>query len=967
MKLRQYLDNFYRELLLFWGVFLISTLCASSLAREPSDGEWFTLSTPHFNVHHQAEQKLFAQTLAGYLEEAHQFYSGVFHEVPDTKTPVVVSFRTDDFNGFAQVFPYSRSVIFIANPNALSVVGETDNWIRTVAFHEYFHIVQLRIQGGVFKWLGMFWGNLFRPAQYLPRWLIEGSATWAETRTGKIGRGRSRYMEMIIRKGVEDKQIRSKSPRNLDDISLDRLSLGPIYWPSGVTPYLWGYLFFEELIQRSGNQKSPERVMGAWAKKAGRYVPFFVESAIKSATHEEIVPVWRSLVKRLYKTYRPILKKIKSKRLSKPRWQSESGGHSQAPLPVEYHSDGKLKTALGVADHREQGASLMRYDFSPSGEVTTVWMMTLDSAGTQMTKIPGTHRVLLSQILKTNEWQAISDLFEVDYISHEIWQITEGAHLVEPAVSTDGKNLVALQYQVDGNQILMKCPLAAPGDSSDPHKIEIQECSPFYRAKNFTRISQPTFGRGKYRDWIFFSLRNLKGQEYIFAKSLKGKLKRVTGRVVLGKNDFFRESYPRFSFDGGILSYEADYDGINQIYECTLGSGFPCRRLKRVTRTTGGNYEPEPLKNGGYFSLNYESTGFHFAHFSKNSLIDEKSISINRIPIPKTTAEKLFNHPPKEDFDKTTTILSATKRVKEGEVSEYFSLTEAWPQWWFGLATWNSEGDGSLDFFASTGGNDPLDRHSYSLAFGAFQNRYNFKLNYEYSKWEPTIVFDYAAGEAFKCKLPNLGHGFQCSFLSLLYPMNRWFLIAGGGVVKYPTRKKLVFGEDWSKDFIFGFGYKKVNAGRLAIAPQRGGKFETLFHYFPEQRFEPRGVTTVNTAELYLPGPFFGDGFKFHGSFAMALKSESQLRDETSRARFSFTKNDPFAIRGYREDPFFGRWFGKFGLDYTFQLTRFERGFVTLPLYARYLALTPFLEGGGQEIKEWIALPNTLFGPPGPN
>ena len=70
--------------------------------------DWKTLETPHFRIHHEAENKEYAQNLASIAERVHGKLSVWLTWQPKDKTEVVILDTVDASNGSASPFPYNN-------------------------------------------------------------------------------------------------------------------------------------------------------------------------------------------------------------------------------------------------------------------------------------------------------------------------------------------------------------------------------------------------------------------------------------------------------------------------------------------------------------------------------------------------------------------------------------------------------------------------------------------------------------------------------------------------------------------------------------------------------------------------------------------------------------------------------------------------------------------------------------------
>ena len=174
---------------------------------------------------------------------------------------IVLADAQDTPNGSATPVPYPLVTVRAAAPDGTDGFGNYDSWLRLVLSHELAHIVHLDRARGV----PAFGRKLLGRAPYLfpnaatPTWMIEGLATYEETRATAFGRGRDPDSRMVLRMAALD-----------DQLPIDRAVLGLDRWPGGGAPYLFGESFLRDLDERFG----PDTVTELTRVHSGRIIPF---------------------------------------------------------------------------------------------------------------------------------------------------------------------------------------------------------------------------------------------------------------------------------------------------------------------------------------------------------------------------------------------------------------------------------------------------------------------------------------------------------------------------------------------------------------------------------------------------------------------------------------------------------------------------------------------------------------------
>ena len=142
-----------------------------------------TLETPHFSIHfHQGEDSL-AGRLAAIAEDVWRKIERPLGTTPPSHTHVILVDQTELANGFATPVPYNTILVTAAWPRPSEFLGKTDDWLRLVFTHEFTHIVHLDRSVGWARFVRGIFGRMpiAFPNLYLPRWQLEGLATYHES------------------------------------------------------------------------------------------------------------------------------------------------------------------------------------------------------------------------------------------------------------------------------------------------------------------------------------------------------------------------------------------------------------------------------------------------------------------------------------------------------------------------------------------------------------------------------------------------------------------------------------------------------------------------------------------------------------------------------------------------------------------------------------------------------------------
>ena len=267
------------------GSALLGSVPERSAAQDaPPDSDWRMMETRHFRVTFPRGLEELAGRAAVLAEEARSDLEREFLPAPEGIVDILLTDHTDYANGFARYFPSNRITIYARPPVDLPGLGYYDDWLRLVIIHELAHVVHLdrtgtaigRAARRVFGRVAAPWP--FFPGTALPRWAIEGLATWYESELTGTGRVHGTFHEAVVRTAALEGrfegigQVQGTSPA----------------WPAGGRPYSYGSLFFDHLLDLYG-----EEGMAAFAEAvAGQWVPYRLDAAGRKAFGVSFSEAW---------------------------------------------------------------------------------------------------------------------------------------------------------------------------------------------------------------------------------------------------------------------------------------------------------------------------------------------------------------------------------------------------------------------------------------------------------------------------------------------------------------------------------------------------------------------------------------------------------------------------------------------------------------------------------------------------
>jgi hypothetical protein len=400
-------------------------------------GAMRTLSTPHLRVHVRAGQEALGRRAAAIAEEA---YALLARELVPPAGPIdmLIADNVDYSNGFAQVFPTNRVVIYAVPPVASTELRFHDDWLQLVITHELAHIFHIDRAGGLWRagrWL--FGRNpLLFPNAFTPSWVKEGLAVHYESLLTGSGRLVSTESRTVARAAARDDALPP----------IRRWSLATSRFPQGQTAYGYGALLMDRSARIGGDSSMRRFVDGT----ATFPVPFLLNRASRRA--------FGTSFSAQFATMRDSLQQLAAgldttgdtpwRMIAADGFNAESPRWRSADTLQWVASNGRDVTGLFVAD---------------VGAITS-----RAAGGQQAARDIAVHRVARRNGLDVNApWSAGRTVFAQSdfrdpyvfrsdlYVGHgdDEHRLTHGARLSQPDVRRDG-TIVALQLKAASTDLV---------------------------------------------------------------------------------------------------------------------------------------------------------------------------------------------------------------------------------------------------------------------------------------------------------------------------------------------------------------------------------------------------------------------------------------------------------------------------------------------------------------------------------
>ena len=532
--------------------------------------------------------------------------------------------------------------------------------------------------------------------------------------------------------------------------------------------------------------------------------------------------------------------------------------------------------------------------------------------------------IVVAEIDATRSTNLFADLYHLDLHNGKKTQLTHGGRYLFAAWSPDGQQIAAVHNS--GGQSALHL-LDASGklletlwQGTDHTVLGALDWSP-----DGQQLALPVWRRD--------SLWNLEG--FSLADRQWRMLTRTPGI----------ETTPRYSRDGQSLLFSADYDGVYNIHRLDLRSG----KIDTLSNLIGGAFAPMEAPDG---------SGLYFTG------IGARGFDLYFLPAPQLRPT-LYTVP----ASKPAAPIAAN--AVSGEITDYSPLPRIAPTWWL---PWLAFSDERSELGFTTAGNDPLNRHNYSLALARDVKNDWFvgRIGYLYDRWNPTLKLS-AERQVISLRDSNDKpvHFRDSDSLTLeaLWPFfrydRRWALHAGL-VSETESDKHILPGfapQPTIRDQLLGIAVSYDSSRRYAraISPSNGRQLRLVAEDNDLLRSDSSGqVYTLDWRE-------FIDLSGEHVLAAHMVAGWSSDRPRPFRLGGSLSDSRPsdpraaalgptgalfnrrlYALRGYSEGVYdlIGRRMGLLEVEWRFPIALIERGWMAPPIGVHRLHGTVFFNTG---------------------
>jgi len=533
-------------------------------ASYPPELHFRTLSTDRVSVHFHQGEEVVAREAAALATDIIRKHEQRYHQTVG-RVQIVLVDAEDDSNGFATPVPYSMVTLHAVAPTGADSFGNHEGWLRLALSHELAHVVHLEEAHGLWRFGRHLLGRapfLF-PNTLAMSWMIEGLATFEETRLTAFGRGRDPDSQMVVRTAALERRFPG------EDQAIYALDA----WPGGDTPYVFGEQFLQRLSDQGGEETLPRLAR----QHSTQIIPFLDGRTVKKVTGEGMDRQWKAWAEQSFEVFRRAAEERARSGVTEMRPLTTRGIRQGSP---HFSPDGSWiayssSTLTGFPELR-----LVRAD--GSGDHALAWR----NGGSGLAWTPDGREIVFAELQVWRTFSIFGDLSAVDPASGRVRRLTRGVRASDPDVSPDGRTVVFARKL---------------GDRSDLFTVGIDGRG----LKRLTRSAEAVEWSGPH-----FSPR---GDAIVAARLLPGgwlDLVRVdpeTGAVAQLTQDRAKDVEPTFTPDGETVVFRSDRDGVSNLYALRLAD----RSLRRVTNLESGAFEPCVSPDGRTVAFSsYSSRGY---------------------------------------------------------------------------------------------------------------------------------------------------------------------------------------------------------------------------------------------------------------------------------------------------------------------------------------------------------------------
>jgi hypothetical protein len=403
-------------------------------------GRLRTLTTAHLRVHYPAALDSLARVAARHGEAAWQQFAASL-AAPHGRVDLLLQDNTDVSNGFAQVFPSNRVVIFAVPPVASRELRFHDDWLRLVITHELAHIFHIDRSRGLWRAGRWVFGRnpLFFPNSLAPSWVKEGLAVHYESAFTGSGRAVSTEFPVLADAAARDSALPPVA----------RWSLATTRFPRGQTAYAYGSQLMARAVQAAADSGDTTALRQYVDGTAAFVVPFALGTQSRRAFGVSFADLARRWQDSLMAQHRAVSTASASAASAVGAWEvvSDAGFYAMAPRWLT------ADTLLWSASNGREVSGVYVHDLRTGHTRREAWRNSLDVQAPQLGQANG--RTVFAQLERRDPYVLHSDLYE--RVNGRDRRLTVGARLSAPDVRADG-HIVAVQVMPGSTRLVRVAP-----------------------------------------------------------------------------------------------------------------------------------------------------------------------------------------------------------------------------------------------------------------------------------------------------------------------------------------------------------------------------------------------------------------------------------------------------------------------------------------------------------------------------
>jgi hypothetical protein len=495
---------------------------------------------------------------------------------------------------------------------------------------------------------------VFFPAFYQPRWVIEGLATYYESRLTGAGRAYGSSFDMLLNNDADAGDFRTIDAAD---------GLAPI-WPAGNAPYAYGGFYFRDIAEQRGDS-----AIANFARRGAARLPYTLNWAAPD-TGVTLTGSWNEW-SAAFET------------LAAARADSLRGLGLTVGVPMS-----GLAWSVSSPRYSPDGSRLAFTYITPRDDPATAIVDAASGALVRRSRRNGSGTntwardgqvLYLNQVEFAGRYEAYSDLYTLNAGDGAERRLTRAARYSSPDLSPDGQTMVAVETREGTNRLVL----------IDSETMETRPLGEFAGGVNWEHPRWSPDGR------------RIAAERWLE--------KRIVDLVVLDRQgeviwqvtrDEASDVTPAWSPDGRFLVWASDRDGAFDIYAVdAAGNGSDATGFWRVTRSLNGASDPDVSPDGRWMAY----TGLY-----------PEGVRVERIAFD--TAAWEAAGPNRRSLRQPVTAGSGSQ-VGDTTVRSYSPFPSLWPKSWFPLV-FDLNSDAGTFIGVSTFGTDDIRRHSYGIVAG---------------------------------------------------------------------------------------------------------------------------------------------------------------------------------------------------------------------------------------------------------